>query len=242
MSRKDRLRSLLTNPHVWQPGHRAEQRRVVPSGFAELDRYLGGGWPLGVLTEILLSEQGIGELRLLMPALLALDQPESLAPEARAALGSRRQVCWLMPPYIPYAPALVQQQLDLSRILIVNAERHSDGLWAMEQALRSQACAAVLGWFANIEQRALRRLQLAAEAGACWAVIFRHSRFGAERPTAPLRLRLVARAAAPHANEVRDTSGVFAERRYASPATVAPLDITILRNRYGPAGSLSLTC
>jgi cell division inhibitor SulA/protein ImuA len=186
----------------------------LPSGFANLDDKLGGGWPLGVLTEVLQDVQGIGELRLLMPALARLGQPAALAPELRERLGPRRQVCWLMPPYIPYAPALLQQQLDITRMLVVDVQRPDDALWAMEQVLRSNVCAAVLGWFTHIDPRALRRLQLAAEAGSCWVVVFRHSRFLHERATAPLRLQL--------------------------QATATGLHIRILRNRYGPSGSLTL--
>ena len=49
-------------------------------------------------------------------------------------------------------------------------------LWAMEQALRSGACSAVLGWAAPCELQALRRLQLAAEQSRCLAVLFRRQR------------------------------------------------------------------
>jgi len=187
---------------------------MLPSGFASLDAKLGGGWPLGVVTEVLQDTQGIGELRLLMPALARLGQPELLAPELRERLGPRRQICWLMPPYIPYAPALLQQQMDLTRMLVVDVQQPDDALWALEQILRSRVCAAVLGWFTRIDPRALRRLQLAAEAGFCWVVMFRHSRFLHERATAPLRLQLQS-----------DSTG---------------LHIRILRNRYGPVGSLTL--
>ena len=65
---------LALYPAVW----RASQvggvaRPVTTSGFAALDAQLpGGGWPHGVLTELLLPEPGVGELRLLAPALAAV--------------------------------------------------------------------------------------------------------------------------------------------------------------------------
>ena len=215
MSRKDRLSELLGNPHIWRPGQHSVRPGVLPSGFAALDEKLGGGWPMGVLTEILLDEQGIGELRLLRPALARLGQPDTLAPELLERLGPRRQVCWLMPPYIPYAPALLQQRIDLRSMLVVNVKQPADALWAMEQVLRSRVCAAVLGWFTRIDQQALRRLQLAAEDSFCWAVVFRHSRFLREHAAAPLRLQL--------------------------QATPSGLHLRILRNRYGSVGSLTLS-
>ena len=51
---------------------------VVSSGFKELDAELpGGGWPAGALTEILPAHEGIGELRLLGPALADLSRSGS---------------------------------------------------------------------------------------------------------------------------------------------------------------------
>jgi cell division inhibitor SulA/protein ImuA len=230
MAREYRLRKLLKNPHIWRPGDfAAAGRSNIPSGFAELDRQLGGGWPVGVLTEILLADPGIGELGLLLPALLRLggsdlDQNDSagatgypiVAPE-----GSRpNRLAWIAPPYIPYAPALMQHGLDISRILIVRSARQADALWAMEQALRSSVCIAVLGWFTDVDDRSLRRLQLAAESTACWAVIFRPSRFTASTSPAPLRVHIK-----PGAKPAEDD-----------------LELQILRNRYGPVGSISLPC
>jgi cell division inhibitor SulA/protein ImuA len=94
------------------------------------------------------------------------------------------------PPYIPYAPALERYGLDLSRLLVIQATSGIDTLWSMEQALRSGACTAVIAWVDNAEERALRRLQLAAEAGACWAVLFRPSLSIGQRSPAPLRIEL----------------------------------------------------
>jgi len=66
----------------------------------------------------------------------------------------------------------------------------SRGLWAVEQALRSGSCSAVLAWPAAIEPTALRRLQLAAEAGAALAFLFRAPDAAAEPSPAALRLRV----------------------------------------------------
>jgi len=220
MSREARLRKLLKNPHVWLPkvGSGAE-RAFIPSGFEALDQLLGGGWPAGVLTEILLEHEGVGELRLLMPALARLSQlgRDGWEPDCQvgSALGGK-QVCWVSPPYIPYAPALQQAGVSLPEMLVVNTESAVDALWAAEQALRSANCAAVLAWFADVEERALRRLQLAAEKRLCLPVVFRHKRFMLQQPAAPLRLHI-------------NVSGAL-------------LDLEVVRNRYGPVGAISLSC
>ncbi len=65
------LDALLDNPRVWRGRQQPQATPGLPSGYPELDRHLpGGGWPPDALTEILTAHYGIGELRLLMPALL----------------------------------------------------------------------------------------------------------------------------------------------------------------------------
>src|SRR5215467_9686682 len=101
---------------------------VVSSGFPALDAELpGGGWPAGALTEILPAHEGIGELRLLGPALASL---------------SRRglRLAWIAPPHLPYAPALAAAGIDLAKLVIVRTASHRETLWAAEQALASNAC------------------------------------------------------------------------------------------------------
>lgn len=65
---------LALHPAVWRASQiGGSALRTSASGFAALDAQLpGGGWPHGVLTELLLPQPGIGELRLLAPALAAL--------------------------------------------------------------------------------------------------------------------------------------------------------------------------
>jgi cell division inhibitor SulA len=96
-------------------------------------------------------------------------------------------LAWISPPYQPYAPALAACGIDVSRVLVVRAE---PSLWAMEQALRSGACSAVLGWAAPPGLQALRRLQLAAERSRCLAVLFRRARDAGTASPAVLRIGL----------------------------------------------------
>lgn len=148
------------------------------SGHAALDALLpGGGWPLGALTELLSDQCGIGELELLLPALQSL---------------SRRGRCliWIAPPYMPYAPALLQRGLALERVLWIRTERSQAALWAAEQALRCPAVGAVLTWSEYIVDRSLRRLQLAAESGDTFGILHRPAAAAREPSPAALRLQL----------------------------------------------------
>lgn len=176
MSKRHRLEQLLRNPRVWKAGEGARRQQVVSTGFAGLDEALSGGWPIGQLIELLVDPYGIGELRLLMPALV---------------VPTGKWVMLIAPPYIPYAPAFAGHGLDMSRLLVVQCRRQVDVLWATEQALHSNTCAAVLAWSDGMDERALRRLQLAAEAaGACLLVLFRPVRFRRQRSPAVLRIQL----------------------------------------------------
>ena len=188
MSSRHRLQELLTHPRIWQgSGVGPSRARVVSSGYPSLDRALRGGWPLGSLCELLTDECGLGEFRLLLPAL------------SRLARRGERESGWVVfvnPPYIPYAPALVDAGVDISRVLIARCRDERDLFWTMEQALRSGLCGAMLGWCEQADEQRLRRLQLAAEAAACWAMLLRPRRFRRQRSPAALRLSAAPQAGA----------------------------------------------
>src|SRR6476619_4914417 len=61
------------HPWFWRGDDLAFVASTLPTGYEALDRELpGGGWPRGQLIELLADDQGIGELRLLVPALRVL--------------------------------------------------------------------------------------------------------------------------------------------------------------------------
>ena len=180
------LDKLLANPRVWRGRDQAGQQAGLASGYPELDRHLpGGGWPRESLTEILTEHYGIGELRLLMPALARLSTETS--PQDFTEPG---WIAWIAPPFQPYPPALQQCGIDLSRMLIVRPGGDSEILWSAEQALSSGTCAAVLLWPSMLDDQASRRLQLAAEKGHSWAIAFRPLAARRQPSAAALRLEL----------------------------------------------------
>lgn len=184
----DALAELLRHPALWRGGGAGDAPATVSTGFRRLDERLpGGGWPLATLTELLLATAGIGEIRLLLPALCTL---------SATTPGEPRWIAWLAPPHLPYAPALADAGLDPARMLVIRPRAGLDMLWAMEQALRSGACAAVLGWTAVTGDQALRRLKLAAEEGGSPGFLFRPPSHREESSPAALRILLTARDAA----------------------------------------------
>src|SRR5512147_2521879 len=175
------LDSVLQHPGIWRGDQLAQMgEEALPTGFGELDEQLpGGGWPRGALTEILLEREGIGELRLLLSAL------------ARVSAKCDWRV-WVAPPHVPYAPALSVAGVNLKHLLVAQPQSAGDAWWTAEQALRSGACSAVLAWLGSPDERRMRRLQLGAESGRAWGVLFRSASAAQERSTAALRLRLEA--------------------------------------------------
>lgn len=171
------LNEVLSHPGIWRRSSSSlPVLRAQPTGCAALDAVLpGGGWPLGALSEILVTRDGLGELGLVMPALAALTR-------------RRRRIAFVAPPYIPYAPALAAHGVDLTQIVDI-AATDGDDAWSAEQCLRSGGCGAVLFWLPKADYAQLRRLQLAAETGGALGFVFRPA--AAAHGASPAGLRLV---------------------------------------------------
>ena len=162
---------------------RGRQRRpgpALPTGRAALDdRLPDGGWPRGRLVELLPERFGVGELDLLLPCLAGLTR-------------RKRPVLFVAPPLVPCPQALARAGVDLTRLVVVRHRRHA--FWAAEQALKSGLCGAVVAWpdTDGVDDRAVRRLQLAAESGE--APIFLCYAPGCTPPPSLARLRLGIRS------------------------------------------------
>ncbi|WP_236204128.1 translesion DNA synthesis-associated protein ImuA [Pseudomonas protegens] len=154
------LDSLFNAGRVWKGRPAAAPASPQPTGHAALDAVLPtGGWPEAALTEILIAAQGLGELQLLWPSLARL-----------SAAGER--IVLVAPPFVPYPQAWQNAGVDVRQLSIIQAGER-DALWAAEQCLRSGSCGAVLCWPQQADDRALRRLQVAAESGQTLAFAYR---------------------------------------------------------------------
>ena len=172
------LAAVLENPAIWRGSDCAAEPAAISSGFPGLDAALPGrGWPMAALTEIVLAREGIGELRLTLPALARLQ-------------GDGRDAVWIAPPHLPYAPALAAAGVDLARLVIVRCRSAADQLWAYEQALHAPECGAAFAWLGERNERMLRRLAVAAREGRTWGVLWRRPGQSAVASAAPLRLAL----------------------------------------------------
>ncbi|MCY4344578.1 MAG: translesion DNA synthesis-associated protein ImuA [Gammaproteobacteria bacterium] len=190
------LRQLPSSAELWRArdlpsSARTAQSAGVPTGFEQLDRLLPGqGWPRAALSEILCDSAGIGELGLVAPGLARLSHEQA------------RWITWINPPFVPHAPALAAAGIKVGKVLLIRTGQPGSGgqdaLWALEQALESGACSAVLAWLDERRLRIsdLRRLHLRAQHGCAWAALFRPGLASRNPSAAELRLRIRAAPAA----------------------------------------------
>lgn len=137
-----------------QPDQLGRRSAVFSTGSTTIDGCLPyGGYESGTIIEYLQHSAGSGATTLALSA-------------AREALTATDRFCvivdWRQQFYPPAAAAL---GLDLKRIVIVRPTTLADRLWAIDQALRSPAIVAVIVEIEQLDDRAARRLQLAAESG-----------------------------------------------------------------------------
>ena len=178
MSRPDSIPSPEDlHPSLWRASQLAHSNtRCIETGHPTLSSQLpGGGWPTGTLIDLMPQQCGIGELRLLRPALLKV---------------ARRRIVLLQPPHAPQALALAAMGLSPSQLIWIRSSRSTDALWAAEQVLRSGSCGALLFWQSHARGETLRRLHLAAQGGETLFFMLRPLAAAQDSSPAPLRLSL----------------------------------------------------
>lgn len=139
------------------PALRPEARapgRWLSTGLPPVDAHLDtAATPLGAVHEIA-GHGGDEEQGAAGAAFLALSL------KASAPTG---WIAWVTQEGDLYAPGLAAFGLDLRRLILVSARRDAEVCWALEEALRSRALAAVVAEVGVLTLTATRRLQLAAE-------------------------------------------------------------------------------
>jgi protein ImuA len=168
------------HPALWKGNQLAHgSTRVVDCGDPGLAAELpGGGWPRGTLTDLLVQQDGCGELRLLRAAFEKLNA---------------KPIALLQPPHVVQPTALAWWGLRADNLMTVKAPRTADALWAAEQILRAGTCGAVLFWQGHVRPESLRRLHLAAQMSE--SLFFMVRPISTTRDASPAPLRLAIRSA-----------------------------------------------
>ncbi|NGM87982.1 translesion DNA synthesis-associated protein ImuA [Parapusillimonas sp. SGNA-6] len=166
------------HPALWRGSQLARARQAtVGTGFPALDQELPGqGWPLGSLVELMPAQPGIGEIHLLRPALAKLD--------------AQRSIALVHPPYEPCFHCWINWKLERHRPLWIRPQTPADLLWAAEQILKHNACAALVCWVDLVRPAALRRLHLLAQQTDTLFMVLRPQAAAQQASAAPLRLVL----------------------------------------------------
>jgi protein ImuA len=148
------------HPSLWKGSQLARAyEKAVETGYPELSAELpGGGWPIGSLVELLVQQPGVGEIRLLRPALAAV---------------SKRPLVLLQAPHVPNALALAYIGLPAEKLMWLQAPKTADALWSAGRVLSAGTCGALLFWQQYIRQESLRRLHLAAQSTETLLVLIR---------------------------------------------------------------------
>jgi hypothetical protein len=97
---------------------------------------------------------------------------------------------------LPYAPALQEAGIDLTRNIFVKPLTARESCWAMEQSLRANYLGALLGWLpdssgSDADFRCLRRLHLLAQRHRALVFILRATRHAQAPSPAALRMQLI---------------------------------------------------
>jgi protein ImuA len=195
-------------------------------GLPALDRALGGGLARAALHEF--APAAGNHLGAASGFMLAL--------AARAALAAvhDKAVLWIQPDFAaiegggPYGPGLDRFGLAAERLVLLRVPRAIDVLWAMEEALRCRAVAAVLAELTDdgvADLTATRRLTLAARDGGGLGFLLHH-RPSLHSSAAMTRCEI---AAAPG---TRDRFGGLGRTSFT---------LSLLKNRRGPLGRWTIT-
>lgn len=81
---------------------------------------------------------------------------------------------WISSSRTLFPPALTSFGVEPDQVVFVDLKREKDVLWAMEEALKCEGLAAVIGEIKDISLTASRRLQLAVEQSRVTGFILRH--------------------------------------------------------------------
>jgi hypothetical protein len=165
------------HPSLWRASQLAPGgRRTVETGYPALSAELpGGGWPIGALVDLLVQQAGVGEMRLLRPALSTL---------------SGRPVALVQPPHLPDSLGFAYIGLSLERLLQIKTKNTADAFWSAEQILRVGSCGALILWAQHARASSLRRLHLAAQSSETLFVMVRPLTSAQDSSPALLRLAL----------------------------------------------------
>ena len=149
---------------------RPTQERIS-SGCQTMDRHLpNGGYARGSMLELLRNGPGSGVSSI---ALMI----------AKQAIVDGKYLVVVDPQRQFYPPAMKSLGIPLERVIALQPANHADAIWGLAQVLRCPAVGAVIAELGTLEDRVLRKLQLAAEQGGGLGIFLRDARSARSQPS-----------------------------------------------------------
>lgn len=143
-------------------GRKTTTTEVWSTGCRDMDAILPqGGYQPGSVIEYLRRTPACGASHL------------AFAAAAAAMKASGGFLVVVDPAQHFYPPGLVGHGIELSKVIFVRPECLADTIWAVDQSLRTSAVAAVVAETNCLDDRAARRLQLAAQRGGGLGLLLR---------------------------------------------------------------------
>lgn len=215
-------------------GRQATNKLTISCGCEALDQCLpDGGYAPGSVIEYLRAMPGCGASTLALTAAgVAMKATDGFV----VIIDTQHNI---------YPPALASWGIDLDKVVLVRPQSDVDALWAVDQSLRTPAVAAVVADVERIDDRAARRMQLAAEQGGGLAFLLRpaSARRGPSWADIQWMVRgLPTRDASPTQNVAR-TQGSYSGSypgSYSGDASIDQdrrLQVQLVRVRGGKAGA-----
>lgn len=176
------------------------EREGKRSGLETLDQLLGRELPKGSIV-VLTGDRGAG--RLTLAARMAAEETKASRP-----------VAWIDARGTLYPPALAQEGVDLSRVLMVKSEDERV-VYAAEQIVSSGAFGLVIatGLDALLTQSRARRLQTEAEGRAVTMLLVLDPPAAARMTNAALKLKLSRRGRGIMVEVEKDRAGYATGRK-----------------------------
>ena len=171
------VRSLRNRIRRLETAARCDQGQFITTGCSELDRLLpGGGLAAGTITEWLAPCTGSGAEILSLIAAIA-------ACSSKGACSGGGALVVIDPEHRFYPPAAASWGAHLENTIVLRSNVRGSNLrsrqakkelyWAIDQALRCSAVAAVWGSLDHISERWFRRFQLSAEESGAMGMFVR---------------------------------------------------------------------
>ncbi|WNO09790.1 translesion DNA synthesis-associated protein ImuA [Teredinibacter sp. KSP-S5-2] len=177
------LEDLLLRKDIWRGyNQKTEPQAALSSGHEELDNVLiHGGWPEGCLIE-LCSENGLcsAEWQLLTPAITTLLAQEN------------GYILLLNPPALPFANRLLQQGIDINRVLIVTPQNKQEFIFCFTELAATKDCQLLLSWAPkqSLSYSELRKCQLATARANQLFFLIRQRHTISQSSPASLRIKI----------------------------------------------------